>query len=118
MNCLKCGKATKGEQVFCDACLQVMDAYPIKSDTPIYLPKRNDHQTSPKKPAHRKKAVPAEEQILHLKAANRRLVLTVLGLILALGLCAGAFAYHLSDPLHQSLPRPGSTEKNYTYSPD
>ena len=118
MNCLKCGKDTKGEQVFCDTCLQVMDAYPVKSDTPIHLPIRTDAQAPSKKAVHRKKVIPPEEQVQLLKAANRRLALTVLTLILALGLCAGAFAYHLLNPEHQLPTSSGNTGKNYTYSPD
>ena len=115
MYCLKCGKDTKGEQVFCNSCLDVMDAYPVKSDTPIQLPKRNAPQPSSKKSSQRKKAIPAEEQIQNLKATNRRLSLVILCLILALGICASAFAYHLSNPPAQDTSNSG---KNYTYSPD
>ena len=117
MFCLKCGKETKGDQVFCDSCLQVMDTYPVRSDTPIHLPNRIEAQPS-KKAAPRKKAIPPEEQIQQLRAANRRLVLIVLGLILALGLCASAFAYHLMNYPAQQAPNAGNTGKNYTYSPD
>ena len=47
MYCLKCGRDTKSEQVFCNDCLAVMDAYPVKPDTAIHLPKR-DPQTASK----------------------------------------------------------------------
>lgn len=117
MFCLKCGKETAGEQVFCDSCLQVMDAYPVRSDTPIHLPNRAEPQPS-KKTAHRKKAIPPEEQIQQLKTANRRLVLIALSLILALGICVGALAYHLMNDSVQQASDSGSTGKNYTYSPD
>ena len=117
MFCLKCGKETKGEQVFCDGCLQVMDSYPVRHDAPIHLPNRTEAHP-PKKPTHRKKAIPPEEQIQQLKASNRRLVLIVLSLILALGICAGAFAYHLANYPGQPTPASGNTGKNYTYSPD
>ena len=116
MFCLKCGKTTTGEQVFCDGCLQVMDAYPVRSDTPIHLPKRSEAQ--PPKKAHRKKAIPAEEQILQLKLTNRRLTLAVVGLALALGICATALILHLLNPQFQMTPDSGNTGKNYTYSPD
>ena len=116
MFCLKCGKETKGEQVFCDSCLQVMDAYPVRSDTPIHLPNREAHPS--KKQVHRKKAIPLEEQIQQLKGTNRRLALTVLGLILALGICAGAFAYHLLNNASQPASNSSNNVKNYTYSPD
>lgn len=115
MYCLKCGKDTKSEQIFCNACLTVMDAYPVKSDTPIHLPKRSTPQPASKKPLQRKKAIPPEEQIQQLKTMNRRLLLLSLTLILALGICAGAFAYHLMRPPVQET---SGTGKNYTYSPD
>lgn len=118
MYCLKCGKDTKGEQIFCDACLQVMDAYPVKSDTPIHLPKRNTPQASSKKPPHRKKATPPEEQIQHLKATNRRLLLMVLCLIVALGICAGSLAYCLLNSQPKTDAIPSGSGRNYTYLPD
>ena len=40
MNCMKCGKTTTNEQVFCDDCLQVMAKHPVKPGTPVYLPQR------------------------------------------------------------------------------
>lgn len=117
MFCLKCGKETKGEQVFCDSCLQVMDAYPVRSDAPIHLPNRTEPQP-PKKASSRKRSLPPEEQIQLLKTTNRRLALTVLGLAVALGICASAFIYHLITNPAQQAADSGNPGKNYTYSPD
>lgn len=114
MYCLKCGKDTQGEQVFCENCLQVMDAYPVKPDTAIHLPKRST-QSAPKKPVHRKKVISGEEQVAQLKTANRRLRLTVACLVLALGVCIGALVYRMLQPQPETNTNVG---KNYTYSPD
>ena len=117
MNCLKCGKDTKGEQVFCDTCLEHMDAYPVRSDAPIHLPNRITTPAVAKKAPSRKKALPAEEVIQQLKTANRRLIWAVLALILALGLCASGLAYHLLHP-QQANEEAVTSGKNYTYSPN
>ena len=117
MNCLKCGKDTKGEQVFCDSCLERMDAYPVRSDAPIHLPNHSTSQAAVKKAPPRKKALPAEEVIQQLKTVNRRLIWAVLALTLALGLCAGGLAYHLLNP-QQINEEAVTSGKNYTYSPN
>ena len=81
MNCLKCGKETKENQVFCPHCLDVMKDYPIKSDTPVHLPSR-----TPKPPSRRRKfkhrIMSAEEQLQHSKKAVRSLLALVLLLTL------------------------------------
>ncbi|MBQ4641465.1 MAG: hypothetical protein IJB47_02490 [Oscillospiraceae bacterium] len=90
MNCLKCGKETQNQQVFCNHCLQGMDAYPVKPGTAVHLPHRPEQPIS-KKQAHRRKPLNPEDQISHLRKAVRRLVtlavlmavlLTVLGAML------------------------------------
>ena len=116
MYCLKCGKSTQGEQVFCDACLDTMDNYPVKSDVPIHLPNRTILPTT-KKPTHRKRTIPLEEQIQNLRHANRRLSTIVLVLVVALGICAGLLAYQLLNAQSTTETNP-SSGKNYTYSPD
>ena len=116
MYCLKCGKKTQGEQIFCESCLAVMDQYPVKSDTPIHLPNRTTSPI-PKKPAHRKRTISPEEQIQNLKHTNRRLTSIILVLIVALGICIGALAFQLLNP--QPQPEANSSSgKNYTYAPD
>ena len=116
MYCLKCGRDTKSEQVFCNDCLAVMDAYPVKPDTAIHLPKR-DPQTASKKSASRKKPPTPEEQLHHLKTNNRKLLQVILCLVLLLVLCSGMLAYTLLKPQAPTNPDPG-VGKNYTYSPD
>ena len=85
MYCLKCGNETQGEQVFCEACLQAMEQYPIKPGTAIYLP-RQDAPTAPKKPAHAKRAPTPEEQIQSLKKLLRWTMLLLFIAVAILGL--------------------------------
>ena len=40
MHCMKCGKEIADDQVFCEACLEVMAKYPVKPDTPVQIYKR------------------------------------------------------------------------------
>ena len=95
MYCLKCGKDTKGSQVFCESCLQVMDQHPVKPGTAINLPRRQA-QSTVKKP--RKRALPLEEQLALLKRRNRRLALWLTLAFLLLALALGALAFLLLQP--------------------
>ena len=84
MNCLKCGRKTVDDRVFCDDCLAVMDRYPVKPGTPVHLPRHAFIPTKVKQ-APRKRAISQEEQILGLKKRLRRSRL--IGLVLLLVLC-------------------------------
>ena len=66
MYCLKCGKDTKDEKIFCDACLETMERYPVKPGTAIQLHKREPLSVA-KKAAKSRRTLPQEEQIAHLK---------------------------------------------------
>ena len=68
MNCLKCGRETPAEQVFCEECLLEMEKYPVKPGTVVLLPRGRD-AASPKKILKRR-TVSLEEQ---LKAARKRI---------------------------------------------
>lgn len=114
MHCMKCGKETQGDQVFCERCLQVMDTYPVKPDAAIQLPNRNP-QPAAKKANHRKRALPPEEQIEQLKKANRRLFWVCMIFALLLSFCIGMVIYQLTEPKNDQAP---SSNKNYTYAPE
>ncbi|MBQ6999425.1 MAG: hypothetical protein IJN67_00085 [Oscillospiraceae bacterium] len=68
MNCLKCGRETPAEQVFCEECLLEMEKYPVKPGTVVLLP-RNRDTASPKKTVKRR-VLSAEEQ---LKISRKRI---------------------------------------------
>lgn len=83
MNCLKCGRETPAEQVFCEECLLEMEKYPVKPGTVVLLPRNRDPVLQKK--ILKRRAVSIEEQ---LKSARKRIktlsVAFLLVLILAL----------------------------------
>lgn len=107
MVCLKCGRDVAGEQVFCDSCLRIMDERPVKPGTPVQLPSPKN-QAAAKKQAHRKRAIPPEEQITHLRKALRRMYLCVAVLLVVLGM---ATALLIREIREENAPVIG---QNYT----
>ena len=86
MACLKCGRNTEDDHVFCQECLKVMDKYPVKSNTPVHLPR---HAFTPsKKPAPRKRTISPEEQVITLRKKLWRSRLIGLILLVTLSLAA------------------------------
>ena len=82
MSCLKCGKETQNEQVFCAQCLAVMEAYPVKPDARIQLP----HRASPsaKKGGRKRRPLSAEEQLSAMRVKQTRLKWAVALLVILL----------------------------------
>lgn len=110
MQCIKCGKDTPENQVFCESCLQVMDTYPVKPDTAFYLPNR----VSPtSKKTSRKKTLPVEEQLANTKKVIRRLRLLSIILALLLVFVSSTLVYQMTRPQQQEDP---VSKKNYTYA--
>ena len=114
MKCLRCGRDTAPEQVFCNACLDHMARHPVKSDTPIYLPVRKPKE-APKKSYHRfRRERSAEEMIAILR--KRVKVLTALVVILVMMFAAAAtgvwFAKKQGADL--SIPNIGQNFKTVT----
>ena len=107
MACLKCGKKTTDEQVFCSACLGVMEAYPVKPTMHIQLPNRKE-RTLPKRPGRKRLALTTEEQLALLKKRQSRL----LSLVALLLLLLGAIAFQQLYPLLFS----NETEKAPSFS--
>ena len=105
MNCIKCGRETLGEQVFCQECQMVMAKYPVKPGTAVKLPERRETTSFRRTPKRR--AVNLEEQVKVLK--KRTLHLTI-GLILAL-LMIAAMIYPSISYLMEDHHKPG---QNYT----
>ena len=42
MSCMRCGKETEADNVFCNECLEDMKRHPVKPGTPIQLPVREN----------------------------------------------------------------------------
>lgn len=86
MNCLRCGKETEENQVFCKECLEDMERHPVKPGTPIQLPNRKVRGIT-KRSSFRVAASKWEDQIFRLKYTIFWLILVVILLIAALALC-------------------------------
>ena len=109
MTCMKCGVEIPENQVFCDACLSVMERYPVKPDAHIHLPKRVENVDAAKKPTKKKRAPTPEEQIaaLQMKVLRTRLIAVVLAFLLCV--VSGMFVLKLYHDY--TTPQTG---RNYT----
>lgn len=107
MYCLKCGKETREERVFCDHCVEVMEQYPIKPGTPVQLPHR-EATAAPKK-SSRRKILSQEEQIQQLRTTVR----TLMGCLLIVTLLLGFFAWQYFRPKEEVQPQK-EIGQNYT----
>lgn len=86
MKCIRCGKETDENQVFCKECLQDMQRHPVKPETPIHLPNREDRVPT-KRSNFRVAASKWQDQIFRLKYAIVWLVILIILLVMALALC-------------------------------
>lgn len=91
MNCMKCGRETVEGQVFCNACLEEMEKYPVKPGTLIRLPCHREEPALKKNHVRKRNPPSPEEQIKSLKKTVRRLIAAVL-LLIALLAVSGYFA--------------------------
>ena len=82
MLCVKCGKKTEDERIFCARCLEGMEAYPVKSDIHIQLPVRQK-ETAVKKQHGKGRRDTRDGKIAALQRQNRLLWVVVVALLLA-----------------------------------
>ncbi len=94
MNCLKCGRKIENSGVFCDGCLEAMAKHPIKSNTPLQLPRRKEEPAG-KKAGKKKHLSRLEEQVLHQKRQIRRLKAVLCLLLVVLCLTMGWLLYEV-----------------------
>lgn len=118
MQCMKCGREIPGGQVFCDACLDDMEKYPVKPGTAFYLPSRGETEPSKKQPQHRRPASQPEEQVVQLKKRLKRTrTALVLAWLLLLGFIgAGVWYFYEEEDVflpgqnYSSIVTPDSAE--------
>ena len=104
MNCLRCGRETSGQQVFCDTCLDDMARHPVKPDVAIYLPVRKPKEL-PRKQSHRwRRERSAEETVVILRRRVR--VLAVITGLLILMLAAAVTGVWIARQQGADLPIP------------
>ena len=111
MHCVKCGRKTEGEQVFCQLCLEDAGKYPVKPGTPIQLPHRAPEPPVKKKPGKEKPELKPEERIARLRRRVRWLTLALAASLLAFALSAAAALWLLDQRDTQARSRIG---QNYT----
>ena len=113
LNCLKCGKETSEQNVFCNHCLEVMAQYPVKPGTAIVLPHR-EAEVAEKKPPRRREAS-IKEQLQSHKTTIRWLLVTLCALLVALLFVSGMLLRVLQeqDP-SQEIGRNYTTTTNST----
>ncbi len=103
MQCLRCGREIPAGDVFCQECLASMEKYPVKPDTPILLPKRQE-PAAQKKQMPRRPVTPPEEQVKRLKR-RLRIVSALLVLGIALGCVAAWLGYrYIQENRSKYLP--------------
>ena len=108
MNCLRCGRETPNEQIFCERCLENMKKYPVKTGTAVHLPDRNALEYRPQV-IHRQPS--PEEQLQQLRKTVRVLITAVTLLSVSLGITAWLL---IRSSLNTQRTMPGNMGRNYT----
>lgn len=111
MNCVKCGKETRENNVFCEECLAEMEKYPIRPGTVVQIPSRREEPE--RKPARKAKEQTPEEQIASLKKTIRFLTICAAVFAVMLALTAGALGFLLArqaEPVAETRPQ----SRNYS----
>ena len=104
MNCMKCGRETENEEVFCRNCLQIMEKYPVRPGTVVLLPRRRE---STIKKTVKRHSVSAEEQV---KVLRKRLLVMLFFFVL----CIAAMLLMINPTLHYALDKHVEIGQNYS----
>lgn len=105
MNCMKCGRETVGEQVFCTDCLLEMEKHPVKPGTVVLLPRRRE-STQAKK-ASKKRTLSTDEQLRSLRRWAK-------GLTIALCICIALILAMLYPTIHYLMHDHFEIGQNYS----
>ena len=89
MQCLRCGRETENEQVFCFLCESVMVKHPVKPNIVVTIPER----TALVRPTPVRKPVRQEEDTDRLRRTILQLRLWVCMLLAALMLCVAVLTW-------------------------
>ena len=89
MQCLRCGRETEDEHVFCFLCEAVMMKHPVKPNTVVTIPERSvrSRSTQPRRQQRQ------EEETEQLSRTIMQLRLWVCMLMAALMLCVGVLTW-------------------------
>ena len=95
MYCVKCGRETRGEDIFCQDCLTEMEKYPVEPGTVVLLPRRKESSAT-KKIAKRHTPSP-EEQVTALRQQRSALLFLLLVCIIAIVLMFEPTMHYMQD---------------------
>ena len=105
MNCMKCGRETQAENIFCQDCLAEMEKYPVRPGTVVLLPRRKEPSIIKKLP---KRHVPTpEEQNVLLRKRVRILAIALL-------VCIAAIVFMFNPTMHYILDEHVEIGQNYS----
>ena len=105
MNCVKCGRETLDENVFCQECLSVMAKYPVRPGTVVFLPRRKE-TAAVKKTA--KRHVPTMEE------QNKVLRKWVGSLLIVVAVCVLLIVLMFRPTMHYVLDEHVPIGQNYS----
>ena len=105
MNCMKCGRETESEKIFCQQCLAEMEKYPVRPGAVVLLPRRREPSLMKKLP---KRHIPtAEEQLIFFRK-------TIITLSILLIFCIAAIILMFKPTMHYVLDEHVEIGQNYT----
>ena len=91
MSCLKCGRETEAGNVFCEDCLKLMAAHPVKPGTRVTIPKR----PKPEPVQHPAPKVQTPEEIIaKLRRRIRVLMTLIIVLLVSLAVSIAIIAHN------------------------
>ena len=105
MNCMKCGRETADEHVFCQDCLLVMEKYPVRPGAVVLLPRRREPSLIRKAP--KRHVLTAEEQIRSLRK-------WVMWLTILLAICILIIVLMFNPTMHYVLDEHVEIGQNYS----
>ena len=108
MNCMKCGRETKTDNIFCPECLDHMERHPVAENVLVYVPSEKDRVAANKHKIEHP-VVSADDQVKRLHRKVERLRLLVI-----LFLAATMFFAVLSMETLHELKLTNLIGKNYT----
>ena len=107
MKCMRCGRDTTEQQVFCDDCQADMARHPVKPDVAVYLPVRKPSEPQRKQNRHHKKELSAEELVPILRSRIWILSAAVVILTLMLGAAAAGVWFANNPNTEKDIPNIG-----------
>lgn len=105
MDCMKCGRETRGGDVFCQDCLVEMAKFPVDPGAVVLLPRRRESSSAKRTPKHH---VPSQEELVDNLRRQKA------GLLILLTICFIAIALMVKPTLHYLLDEHYEIGQNYS----